>query len=271
MMPFSIYLSAGIGEGLRLALALVAAVLYLLAFGTSFVKEKLVQRASLGFWIAGTVVNAVIVANNWVVNGYMPFVSMYQVLTFLGVTFSLVYVYIRYMHNGAFMKPFFQLFQGVIMIGVFFMGRVATPWSFPPALQSAYFIPHVFSYMISYCLVGVAAILCVLSFFIKKKEQLAVYENGMYNLVATGFPFMVLGMFLGALWANACWGNFWSWDNKEVWSLVTVLALTIYLHFRRQEKLKKYAKYFILAAFVCEIITLFFVGMFGGDSMHTYN
>ena len=124
--------------------------------------------------------------------------------------------------------------------------------------------------MVSYTLVAVAAILCVASFFLEGKEKVK-YEKGMYNLVLTGFPFMILGMFLGALWANACWGNFWSWDNKETWSLVTSLALCIYLHFRRQVNLKKYAKWFVILAFVFEIITLFFVGMFGGDSQHAYS
>ena len=156
------------------------------------------------------------------------------------------------------------------MLGVFFMGRTASEWSFPPALQSAYFVPHVFSYMISYTLVAVAALLAVISFFVDSREK-QKFEKGIYHLVLTGFPFMVLGMFLGALWANACWGNYWSWDNKEVWSLVTVLSLTVYLHFRRQASLSKYAKLFVILAFLFEIITLFFVGMFGGDSVHAYN
>ncbi len=254
----------------RLVMALAAALFYLAAFCTSFSGKKGLDSVSTGLWIAATAVNAMIVASNWAVNGYVPFVSMYQVLTFLGVTYSLVYIYVRYMHNGAFMKPYFMLFQGIIMIGVFFMGRTASEWTFPPALQSAYFVPHVFSYMISYTLVAVAALLLVLSCFLKGEKK-AEYEKGAYNLVLTGFPFMVLGMFLGALWANACWGNFWSWDNKEVWSLVTVLSLSIYLHFRRTVSLKKYAKWFVIAAFVFEIITLFFVGMFGSDSMHAYN
>ena len=194
---------------------------------------------------------------------------MYQVLTFLGVTFALVYVYIRYMHEGEFMKRYFIVSQGVIMTGVFFMSQ-ASEWHFPPALQSAFFIPHVFSYMISYCLVAVAALLSVIAFFLVKEKR-TLYQKGAYNLVLTGFPFMVLGMFLGALWANECWGEYWSWDNKEVWSLVTVLSLSVYLHFRRQEKLKKYAPIFVVLAFAFEIITLFFVGMFGGDSIHAYN
>ena len=255
----------------RAGLALFAALLYFGAFACCFSKRRAIKRLSLWLWIGGTVVNAVLVGNNWLVNGYVPFVSMYQVLTFLGVTFSLVYVYMRYVHDGEFMKPYFMCFQGVIMTGVFFMGRTAATWTFPPALQSAYFIPHVLSYMISYSLVGVAALMTCLSLFCREGEVRRRMERGIYELVLTGFPFMVPGMLLGALWANACWGNYWSWDNKEVWSLVTVMALAVYLHFRRHESLAKYAKYFVILAFIFEIITLFFVGMFGGDSLHTYN
>ena len=101
----------------------------------------------------------------------MPFVSMYQVLTFLGVTYSLVYVYVRYWHNGKFMKPYFMAFHGLIMVGVFFMGRTSPEWTFPPALQSAYFVPHVFAYMISYTLVAVASVLCIISCFSKGEKR----------------------------------------------------------------------------------------------------
>ena len=258
----------GLGATLRQVITLVAAVLYFGAFALNFIKARYAMRISTWLWIFGTVVNAVIVLNNWAVNGYMPFVSMYQVLTFLGVTYSLVYVYVSHMYCDGFMKPYFMVFQGIIMVGVFFMGRTASAWSFPPALQSGYFIPHVFSYMVSYTLVAVAALMCVISLFLQGEEK-KKYEDGMYDLVLTGFPFMILGMLLGALWANACWGHFWSWDNKESWSLV--LSLAAYLHVRRHARLKKYAKLLLLLAFVFEIITLFFVGMFGGNSMHAYS
>ncbi len=248
-------------------MCLTAAIFYYAAFAATYLKK--LKHLSLILWAIGIAVNGGIVINNWIVNGYMPFVSMYQVLTFLALTFALVYVYVRFMHEGAFMKRYFIVSEGVIMTGVFFMSQDAV-WHFPPALQSAFFIPHVFSYMISYSLVAVAAIMTVISFF-TPKDDLTRYRKGIYNLVLTGFPFMVLGLFLGALWANECWGTYWGWDNKEVWSLVTVMALCVYLHFRRQEKLKKFAPYFVILAFVFEIITLFFVGMFGGDSLHTYN
>ena len=247
---------------------LVSAGFYYVAFAASYLKKEKGSTASFVFWMMGLATNAVIVINNWLVNGYMPFVSMYQVLTFLGATYGLIYIYIRYAHDGGWMKRYLMISQAVIMTGVFFMAQDAQ-WTFPPALQSPFFIPHVFSYMISYTLVALAAILCVISFVIAKEEK-KKYEGGVYQLISTGFPFMVTGMLLGAIWANECWGNYWSWDHKEAWSLVTVLALSVYLHFRRHESLKKYTPWLVLLAMVFEIVTLFFVGMLGGDSMHAY-
>ena len=257
-----------LSDAIRHILSIVCAMFYLSAFGCCF-KDK-AQRISSALWGMGTAINGLIVISNWIVNGYMPFVSMYQVLTFLSLTYTLVFIYIRYRFKGGFMKPYFMIFQSIIMVGVFFMGRVASAWNFPPALQSAYFIPHVFSYMISYTLVAVAALMCIISFFLNGENKLQ-YEKAVYHLVITGFPFMVLGMLLGALWANACWGNFWSWDLKETWSLLTVMTLSAFLHFRRTAVYGKYAKILVIIAFVFEIITLFFVGMFDDSSIHAYS
>lgn len=259
-----------LSDSARHILSALCAVLYLLAFAFCFIKSDKVKKITSALWVTGTAINAMIVVSNWAVNSYVPFVSMYQVLTFLGLTYSFVYLYVKFRFSGTFMKSYFMLFQGVIMVGVFFMGRTASAWSFPPALQSAYFIPHVFSYMISYTLVAVAALVCVISFFLKDENKLR-HEKAVYHLVITGFPFMVLGMLLGALWANACWGNFWSWDLKETWSLVTVMTLAAYLHLRRTARIGKYAKLLVIVAFAFEIITLFFVGMFDGNSVHSYS
>ena len=83
-------LSIGLAGAVRHYIAMAAALLYFAAFATCFSKDKLIQRISFALWIVGTVVNAVIVANNWLVNGYMPFVSMYQVLTFLEILFKML-------------------------------------------------------------------------------------------------------------------------------------------------------------------------------------
>ena len=95
----------------RLTIALISAILYLLAFCFSFfekgVRKNVFTRIRSSVWIIATFLNAGIVISNYASNGYTPFVSMYQVLTFLCMTFSLVYLYMWKLHDGDFMKGYF--------------------------------------------------------------------------------------------------------------------------------------------------------------------
>jgi ABC-type transport system involved in cytochrome c biogenesis permease subunit len=43
---------------------------------------------------------------------------------------------------------------------------------------------------------------------------------------------LIAGTILGALWADVVWGRFWSWDRKEVWSLVSIMVYMVILHGR---------------------------------------
>ena len=167
------------------------------------------------------------------------------------------------------MKPYFAVSQAVCMTGVFFMSGSGV-WHFPPALQSVWFVPHILAYMISYSLVSVAFVITVISLFIKEEKR-EKYDLGTYSLVNWAFPFMTMGMLFGAIWADAVWGDFWSFDAKENWSLVTWLMITLYLHFRREKELKKYAKVFVVLGFICLVVTMVFVNFMGGSSSHTYS
>jgi ABC-type transport system involved in cytochrome c biogenesis permease subunit len=249
---------------LRVVVAL-SALLYISAFSLTVSKKVRTRYVNI-LWVSAIVINLLIVVNNYVVNGYVPFVSMYQVLTFLAFTFPIVYLYMRYVRSESLVKPYFMLLQSVVMIGVFFMDQNSV-WAFPPALQSVFFVPHVFSYMLSYTMVAAASVMAVQNLF-KKDTDL---EKGIYRLSVTAYPFMISGMLLGALWANECWGEYWQWDAKENWSLLTLLALTLYLHMRREKKLSKYAGYFVIISFVFLIITMFFVGYMSGSSNHSYS
>lgn len=54
-----------------------------------------------------------------------------------------------------------------------------------------------------------------------------------YRAIAIGFPIFTLGALLFAMiWAQIAWGNFWGWDPKEVWALITWLFYSAYLHLR---------------------------------------
>lgn len=251
---------------------IISTVLYAAALTLWCVKK---QKLSLGVWTAAALCSLVLVVNNFVVNHYVPFVSMYQILTFSALLFSVVYLYTRFFRGGAWTAPYFIGCSAIVSMGLCFMDAEAV-WHFPPVLNSPWFIPHILLYVISYVMAA-AAFLMMLSKYCMKKKKRSVREpeinGGIYDCVCVLFPCMTMGMFFGALWANEVWGGFWSWDIKEIWALVTWLVWMCWLHFRRSKNLRRYGDILAAVGFVCVIITFFFVRIMdtSGSSMHTYS
>ena len=59
-----------------------------------------------------------------------------------------------------------------------------------------------------------------------------VLDNLSYRFLGLGFPLLTVGILSGAVWANAAWGSYWSWDPKETWALITWIVFALYLHAR---------------------------------------
>ncbi len=144
-----------------------------------------------------------------------------------------------------------------------------------PALQSAWFAPHVIVYMFAYALLG-AAFVMVLYLLLRKSKPITAQEMDMTdNLVRVGLAFMTFGMLFGALWAKEAWGHYWAWDPKETWAAITWMAYLVYLHYRH------YAPSKVRPALILLIVCFVFLQMcwWGinylpsaqGSSVHTYS
>lgn len=218
---------------------------------------------------AGYALNLVVVIANWLYNGYVPFISMYQVLAFVGICFPIAYLLIHFIRDTKVDFAWFTLCAGVCMVGAAAMYSTMI-WHRPPALQSVFFIPHILCYMLSYSLCAVAFILTIKMALQSAGEARAETERSIHAIVITAFPFMVMGMFLGALWANECWGNYWSWDPKENWALITTCLYALYFHVRKNKYFEKAIVPILVLAFVSLLIT--FVGVNAvEDALHSYS
>lgn len=118
-----------------------------------------------------------------------------------------------------------------------------------PALQSAWFAPHVIVYMFCYALFGAAT--CVAIFkLVTKSEELEIIDN----LVNVGLSFMTFGMLFGAMWAKEAWGTYWSWDPKETWAAITWFCYLVYVHIRLHQatpRRVRFSLWFLLFSFLC--------------------
>ena len=66
----------------------------------------------------------------------------------------------------------------------------------------------------------------------KPPQKCAVLAAVTYKIVQITILLLILGTFLGALWADVSWGRFWGWDPKEVWALISILVYMLIVHGR---------------------------------------
>ena len=100
-------------------------------------------------------------------------------------------------------------------------------------------------------------------------EQLKSLSTAMlYPAVAL----LAMGIFIGAVWANVSWGNYWSWDPKEVWALITLLIYAAPLHGKLWKTFDKplFFHIYSILAFLSVVITYFGVNLILGG-VHAYN
>ena len=124
-----------------------------------------------------------------------------------------------------------------------------------PALQSIWFVPHVTAYILSYAILGAATIVGIKQLYKFNENEEATLVEFTDNLVYVGFGMLMLGMLMGAVWAKAAWGTYWSWDPKETWAFVTAASYLFYIHIRWNNKYRKTSLWILILAFTCLMIT----------------
>jgi cytochrome c-type biogenesis protein CcsB len=109
-----------------------------------------------------------------------------------------------------------------------------------------------------------------LKYAYSKSFLLENIDNFSYNIIGLGFPLLTLGIIAGAVWANEAWGNYWSWDPKETWALITWLIFASYLHARVIKKWGK-EKAALIASFGFFEIWFCYLGVnFLSKGLHSY-
>ncbi len=106
-----------------------------------------------------------------------------------------------------------------------------------PALKSNWLLIHVVTCFLGYAAfaLGFGTALLYLGQERRPRATLpppAQLDRLIYRTTVLGFLLLTLGILTGAVWAEAAWGRYWSWDPKETWSLITWLIYASLLHAR---------------------------------------
>lgn len=222
------------------SLYLLAAVFYLFFL---FLKKDGAARTGFLLAAAGAGLHTAALALRIFVSGHAPFTNMYESLSFLA--WASISAYLVLERRLAIRKagPFFFLLATALMALASspLMPKEAAP--LVPALQSAWLWLHVSVTLVGEAFFAIGTVTSLLYLAAARRERTggtaqdgrdaAHWDAVSYRLIAVGFPLFTLGgLVFGMVWAYRAWGSYWSWDPKEVWSLVTWFLYALYLHTR---------------------------------------
>ena len=138
-----------------------------------------------------------------------------------------------------------------------------------PVLNSPLLSIHVSIIMMSYALLSLTFICGIMGICLRShgEELQALSRIFLYPALTT----MGFGIFIGAIWANVSWGNYWSWDSKETWALITFMIYAVVVHTQSLSVFRKPLVYhiYITLAFLSIAMTYFGVNYFL-TGMHSY-
>lgn len=238
----------------------IAIALYLLAFVSS-----LLRRRRLGgvLYLLGFAAAAAAFGYRWYHVRHVPMQNMFEVFLCMGMIYP-VTLFSRYvLRVGGDSTD--MIIGAIVLFPAGFIFN-AQPQQLPPALQNWLFAPHVAVYMLAYIFMTKATVQAVLQLAGKRPTQyeyLLGPEDSTYRLIYVGFPFLTLGLILGSYWGKLAWGDWWSWDPKELWSLATWLVYVGYFHYRYMsgKKHPNINSLWVIAGMACIIITLLWVNL----------
>ena len=141
-----------------------------------------------------------------------------------------------------------------------------------PVLRSPFFSFHISTIVTAYALLlGILVVGVIALIRPKDLARMERLKNLSTAMLYPAVALLAMGIFIGAVWANVSWGNYWSWDPKEVWALITLLIYAAPLHEKLWKSFQKPLFYHIygILAFLSVLFTYFGVNMLLGG-VHAY-
>ncbi len=260
---------------------LVYGLTTILYLSTAILREKFLQKISTISFLFALTLNLTAMIKRSIESYQLgifhpPWSNLFEALTFWSFIGGAFYLFLERKYGvrilGIFVLP---AILGIYAFALFKANKDLTPLM--PALRSYWLYFHVITAFFGYAGFTVAfgaAVGYLLKANFKNNrviQKILPSENILdeitYKAIAISFPVWTASIILGAAWANEAWGGYWSWDPKEVWSLIVWLFFGAYLHARqlmgwRGNRVAWLAVFGFITVLICFFaINLYFPGL----------
>lgn len=238
-------------------------------------RRKTIQLLSNLFVIVALSLNLAVIVLRCYLSGHSPFAGTFDTMLVLSAGILLIALIAGwrrlYLQLPTLLTSAFILIAA-LMIG----GNSFSPLM--PVLISPWLSLHVAITMTSYSLFFLTFILALVgigfSVFQKNKnmDKKLEIKNLSQIFCILGVVLLSIGIIIGSVWANISWGQYWSWDPKETWALITLLSYCIALPkvIPATERYPLLYHILVIIAFILLLMTYFGVNYLL-SGMHSYN
>jgi cytochrome c-type biogenesis protein CcsB len=224
------------GAALVYFLATVSFVFYVLIRNTA-------SRLPTFVLLAGFVLHTAALATHFLTEGYPAVTQFYDAITFKSWLIVALYLVIQIKYRltllGAIVAPV------VTLMTIAASAHDSTGGELPPALKTYWLPVHVTLAFLGNAVFALAFAVSLIyllqEYSLKRKKKnallkrlpsLEALDRLNYRLLIWGFPLMTLGILTGSLWAGAYWGDYWTWDPRQISSGIAWLVYAALLHGR---------------------------------------
>ena len=206
-------------------------------------------------------------ALRWIISGNVPLSNGYE--SMLSVAWLVLLISIFMQFRIRIVMVFGFMLSGFFLLASHINQMDPAIGQMMPVLNSPLLSIHVSIIMMSYALLSLTFICGIMGICMQSHaEELQTLSRIFLYPALTAMGF---GIFIGAIWANVSWGNYWSWDSKETWALITFMIYAVVVHTQSLPVFRKPLVYhiYITLAFMSIAMTYFGVNYFL-TGMHSY-
>ena len=191
------------------------------------------------------IIHTIGLALRWYVAGHAPWTDAYESMLFISWAVALAGVV--FARKSIFVLAAVGIFAAVFLFSAHLGWLNPQITTVVPVLKSYWLLIHVSVLTASYGFLGLSAILglmMLILFAIRYekllgKKRVERIENGIQEALKInelsmiiGLSLLIIGNFLGAIWANESWGRYWGWDPKETWTAVSIAVYAAIVHLK---------------------------------------
>lgn len=212
-------------------------ILYLVLFRDFF------SRLSLVIVLAGFLFHTSALGAHFFQTGYPAVTEPREALSFYSWLMVGLYLLVQLKYRLTVLGSLIAPLSFLMVLAAFAFGSGTK--ELPPALKTYWLPLHVTLAFLGNAVFalafGVSLLYLLEEYQLKNKKRVAFFrrfpslellDRLNYVLLVWGFPLMTLGILTGSLWAGTHWGDYWSWEPREISSGITWLLYGALLHGR---------------------------------------